>query len=225
MSRSIGLVKSTNSQIVEVLRRDSEVLARIQDSFHIMARARGMEGGRPIEITCFYEELPVHGVGVVSSEISDLFPWLHGLTCVRLWRRTLPFSLATFPSESAEITSTWPSFPSPMTLGSRPSAGSCVGGSETWEHQRKPKWSCISQNLIPTSVIVAAPQYTVAVIASISHPAAPKSTLAATILRRGGRRISVRLHAHGHPLLVLNSYRRLGCICRCGMEQSSYFGR
>jgi pimeloyl-ACP methyl ester carboxylesterase len=66
LSRSIGLVKQTNSEIVEVLKRDSEVLARIQDSFHTMVMARGKEGLPPIEISCFYEELPLPGVGLVS---------------------------------------------------------------------------------------------------------------------------------------------------------------
>ena len=67
LSRSIGLVKQTNSKIVEVLKRDSEVLARIQDGFHTMVMARSKEGLPPIEITCFYEELPLQGVGLVSQ--------------------------------------------------------------------------------------------------------------------------------------------------------------
>ena len=58
-------MKQTNPNIVEVLRRDSEVLARIQDSFHTMVMARSKEGLPPIEITCFYEELPLAGVGLV----------------------------------------------------------------------------------------------------------------------------------------------------------------
>jgi protein SERAC1 len=67
LAKSIGLVKQTNPNILAVLKRDSEVLARIQDSFHTMIRAQNMEGLQPIEITCFYEELPLIGVGVVSS--------------------------------------------------------------------------------------------------------------------------------------------------------------
>lgn len=60
-------MKQTNSKIVQVLRQDSEVLARIQDSFHTMVMARSKEGLPPIEITCFYEELPLLGVGVVGQ--------------------------------------------------------------------------------------------------------------------------------------------------------------
>lgn len=65
MSRFLGLVKQTNPKIVEVLRRDSEVLARIQDSFHTVIKARGTENLPKIEISCFYEELPLLGVGLV----------------------------------------------------------------------------------------------------------------------------------------------------------------
>ncbi|KAH6842448.1 hypothetical protein B0I37DRAFT_329709 [Chaetomium sp. MPI-CAGE-AT-0009] len=74
LSRSIGLVKQTNSEIVEVLRRDSEVLARIQDSFHTMVLARNKEGLQPIEISCFYEELPLPGVGLVVPQDSAILP-------------------------------------------------------------------------------------------------------------------------------------------------------
>jgi len=69
LAKSIGLIKQTNPQILQVLRSDSEVLARIQDSFHVMVRARNQEGIRPIEITCFYEELPLPGIGSVSKSV------------------------------------------------------------------------------------------------------------------------------------------------------------
>ncbi|KAJ4288699.1 hypothetical protein N0V88_007230 [Collariella sp. IMI 366227] len=72
LSRSIGVIKQTNTQIVEVLKRDSEVLSRIQDGFHTMILARGKEG-QPIEISCFFEELPLPGIGQVSAGA-----WLYG---------------------------------------------------------------------------------------------------------------------------------------------------
>jgi len=62
----IGVLKQTNSQILAVLERESEVLARVQDEFHTMVRSRNQERLQPIKITCFFEELPVPGVGVVS---------------------------------------------------------------------------------------------------------------------------------------------------------------
>lgn len=66
LARAIGLLKQTNSEILAVLKSDSEVLARIQDSFHTMIRSRDQEGLSPIEITCFFEELPLLGIGIVS---------------------------------------------------------------------------------------------------------------------------------------------------------------
>jgi len=66
LSRTIGTVKQANAEIVEVLKRDSEVLARIQDSFHTIVMARNKEGLPPIEISCFYEELPLPAVGLVG---------------------------------------------------------------------------------------------------------------------------------------------------------------
>jgi hypothetical protein len=69
LATSIGLLKQTNAQILAVLASDSEVLARIQDSFHTMIRSQVQDGHPLIEITCFYEELPLPGVGVVSYTI------------------------------------------------------------------------------------------------------------------------------------------------------------
>lgn len=63
----IGILKQTNPQILAVLESDSEVLARVQDEFHTMVRSRNQERLQPIEITCFFEELPLPGVGVVSQ--------------------------------------------------------------------------------------------------------------------------------------------------------------
>ena len=66
LAKSFGLIKQTNSQILEVLKSNSEVLARIKEDFHTMIRARGEQGQRPIKITCCYEELPLPGIGEVS---------------------------------------------------------------------------------------------------------------------------------------------------------------
>ncbi|KAH8894724.1 hypothetical protein GQ53DRAFT_780118 [Thozetella sp. PMI_491] len=74
LCRSIGVVKQRNAQIVEVLRRDSEVLARIQDSFHTMVKARVGDGLPPIEISCFYKELPLQGIGLVVPQESAILP-------------------------------------------------------------------------------------------------------------------------------------------------------
>jgi hypothetical protein len=66
LATSIGILKQTNAQIVQVLKTNSEVLARVQDGFHTMIKARAASGHEAIEITCFYEELPLPGIGMVS---------------------------------------------------------------------------------------------------------------------------------------------------------------
>jgi protein SERAC1 len=75
LAKVIGLLKQTNPQIVAALETDSEVLARIQDEFHTMVRSRNQEGLQPIEITCFFEELPLPGVDVVSKKMILLIPF------------------------------------------------------------------------------------------------------------------------------------------------------
>jgi hypothetical protein len=77
LAKSIGFLKQTNPKILQVLRDDSEVLARIQDSFHAMVRARNQEEMQPIEITCFFEELPLAGIG----DVSDLVPCFAHIIC------------------------------------------------------------------------------------------------------------------------------------------------
>jgi hypothetical protein len=61
------VLKQTNAEIIAVLKTESEVLARIQRSFHAIIKSRVREGLKPIDITCFYEELPLPVVGTVSG--------------------------------------------------------------------------------------------------------------------------------------------------------------
>lgn len=69
LARAIGVLKQTNPKILAVLKADSEILARVQDGFHTMIRSRNQERLQPIEITCFYEQLPLVGAGVVSKRL------------------------------------------------------------------------------------------------------------------------------------------------------------
>jgi protein SERAC1 len=68
IAKIIGHIKQTNPNIIGVLNRDSEVLARIQNSFHSMIKARIGDRSQ-IYITCFYKELPLPVVGLVSEPI------------------------------------------------------------------------------------------------------------------------------------------------------------
>ncbi|KAI9761363.1 MAG: hypothetical protein M1840_001959 [Geoglossum simile] len=74
LAKAISLIKQTNPQILQVLQPDSEVLARIQESFYTMVRARNQQGFRPLEITCFFEELPLPVIGTVVPVESATLP-------------------------------------------------------------------------------------------------------------------------------------------------------
>ena len=62
------IIKHANTNIVSVLEPGSEMLARVQDEFHGLLRTRRDEKSG-IEITCFYEELPLHLVGKVNVTV------------------------------------------------------------------------------------------------------------------------------------------------------------
>jgi len=72
----VGLASGTNQRLVEVLRGDSEVLARIQDDFSSLLRSYNGQAREPIEITCVYEEIPMAGVGEVCDGKRDFFSLL-----------------------------------------------------------------------------------------------------------------------------------------------------
>lgn len=95
LALSIGVVKQTNAEIIAVLKNDSEVLARIQHSFHALVRSRHRPGLTPINITPFYEELDVAGVGVVSDMCPAPFVFMLwvGVSLIRLSSRSSTISL------------------------------------------------------------------------------------------------------------------------------------
>jgi hypothetical protein len=69
---ALGLVKSTNTALLDILQRDHQLLECIQGEFVAMVREL-RESGRGIEIICFFEELPLPYVGkVVSKESATL---------------------------------------------------------------------------------------------------------------------------------------------------------
>jgi len=69
---ALGLLKSTNKSLLKILETDHQVLESIQSRFLSTIREL-REGGRPIEVTCFFEELPLPVVGkVVSKESATL---------------------------------------------------------------------------------------------------------------------------------------------------------
>ncbi|KAL5613956.1 hypothetical protein FOVSG1_003019 [Fusarium oxysporum f. sp. vasinfectum] len=68
----LGQVKSTNRNILDVLQINNQYLEFIQTSFLSMIREL-RETGRPLHITCFFEELPLPGFGaIVNKESASL---------------------------------------------------------------------------------------------------------------------------------------------------------
>ncbi|KAH7000621.1 putative SesB-related regulatory protein [Ilyonectria destructans] len=74
LARWTAHVRQANPRIVQILRRDSELLARTQNDFHSLLRSQLSEGRREISITCFYEELPVPRFGEIVPKSSAILP-------------------------------------------------------------------------------------------------------------------------------------------------------
>ncbi|KAK4185308.1 hypothetical protein QBC35DRAFT_389783, partial [Podospora australis] len=72
---SLGIVKSSNKKLIQILRTDNQLLSAVQEDF--LGMVRGLrEEGRAFQITCFYEELPMQGSDkVVSTESATLDPY------------------------------------------------------------------------------------------------------------------------------------------------------
>ncbi|KAI9867453.1 MAG: hypothetical protein M1813_009011 [Trichoglossum hirsutum] len=81
-----SLILETNETIVGVLEAHSEVLARIQQEFHTMVRARADTGKPRLNITCFYEELAVPAVGMIVPKHSAILP---SYTSIGIWSNHL----------------------------------------------------------------------------------------------------------------------------------------
>lgn len=71
-ARAIGLVKSTNESLLGILETKDQFLESIQGRFLDMVREQ-RESGRRLEVTCFFEELPLPVAGTVVSKESATF--------------------------------------------------------------------------------------------------------------------------------------------------------
>jgi hypothetical protein len=65
LSRLSSVLRKTNRNILSSLEPGSEVLANVQQEFHLMLDDRSQNQGSRVEIYCFYEEVAVIGVGEV----------------------------------------------------------------------------------------------------------------------------------------------------------------
>ena len=64
--RIVGVLKRTNKKILDVLNLDSEMLHLVENNFHANIRQRR---DNPIQVTSFFEELPMTGVREVRTAI------------------------------------------------------------------------------------------------------------------------------------------------------------
>jgi protein SERAC1 len=71
-----NVLRKMNSEIVQVLKPGSEMLANLRQEFHAMLDNRTKNHQKTMEIFCFYEELPVVGVGEVGRGIGG-WPFEH----------------------------------------------------------------------------------------------------------------------------------------------------
>jgi hypothetical protein len=72
---ALGLVRSTNTSLLAVMERDDQLLESLQRDFWAMVREQ-REAGRPLEVACFFEELPMSILGravvIVSKDTATL---------------------------------------------------------------------------------------------------------------------------------------------------------
>lgn len=72
LSQLSSVLRQTNKNILAVLEPGSEVLANVQQEFHTMLEDRSRNQGSRIEIHCFYEEVPMLGIGEVCLKFCSL---------------------------------------------------------------------------------------------------------------------------------------------------------
>lgn len=70
---AVGLLKSTNKSLLEILQTENQLLESVHLKFLAMIRQL-REEGREIEIICFFEELPLPVAGVVVTKESATLP-------------------------------------------------------------------------------------------------------------------------------------------------------
>ncbi len=78
-AKALGVVKSTNHSLLEILRESDQFLESIQERFLAMIRHL-QKTGRSLELTCFFEELPLLAVGEVVSKDSATFPGYNAMS-------------------------------------------------------------------------------------------------------------------------------------------------
>ena len=72
LTRLGNVLRRANKDIVKVLQPGSEMLANLQQEFHTMLEDYRRNHNKSIEIFCFFEDLPVTGIGKVCGPTGAL---------------------------------------------------------------------------------------------------------------------------------------------------------
>lgn len=78
-AKYLGIIKSTNTKLLDILDRDNEMLKEIQDEFYTLIGSP-RTNGRNIKVTCFYEELGLPVVGAVVPMESATLKGYHPIS-------------------------------------------------------------------------------------------------------------------------------------------------
>jgi protein SERAC1 len=90
---ALGMVKSTNKSLLAILETNDQLLESVQVRFWSMIREL-REAGRRLEVTCFFEELPLAVVGKVVSKDSATLEGYNALSIRANHRDMVRFSSA-----------------------------------------------------------------------------------------------------------------------------------
>jgi pimeloyl-ACP methyl ester carboxylesterase len=93
---SLGVLKSSSTSLLSVLQTDDDVLCRIQNDFLEMIRARA-KTDRGIEITCFYEALPMPLIGTIVPRESAVLAGFNSISIHGNHRNMVRFNDSTDP--------------------------------------------------------------------------------------------------------------------------------
>ncbi|KAH8729738.1 Alpha/Beta hydrolase protein [Ilyonectria robusta] len=88
---ALGIVKSINKSLLKILETDDKYLQSVQDRFWSMVREQ-QQAGRDLEVTCFFEELPLSGVGKVVSKDSATLESYNAISIHANHRNMVKFS-------------------------------------------------------------------------------------------------------------------------------------
>ncbi|KAK0633921.1 Alpha/Beta hydrolase protein [Immersiella caudata] len=92
---AFGVVKSVNGRLLKSLQTDGEYLESMQEDFARLLRKTDTKSETPIEVTCFFEELPMQVIGTIVSRESATLPDYNAISIHANHREMVRFSSTT----------------------------------------------------------------------------------------------------------------------------------